>query len=386
MKIKYILYTFMLFLFLNSGSTGTVFSADLSIPTMELITRADFSGSVPEITSRGKVVIDLTGGYKFGGNLSLGFDSSDLSYSSADISDYDNSSSDLANYLSNQTYLTFQAAEITLRDVLAGGTAITYFIGKTNVLCSGDDFPRIFGSYPIATRYRGYLYFPSNEFDGIHRINGTGMKIATTWGSDNNLTSFYLYKDGYLPDTYFSSDIRTMFNFNSLKIESFAGSTFPYGSAGLFRGGFLLHYRSGDIGEFLAQIGVPQWDPSASFEIDNLFFLFEPRINFNMFSIILTLFWHPGYYLQQQTVDTGTSNVHLNFMFGDLSKSPLAGGIESSVTFDSNSADSQFNIVATPYVSAITAGVIWNFMVNINLFPFTLNDMFEGIIGIKAEF
>ncbi len=386
MKRKYFFYALVILLFSGRGNISSVFAADISIPSMELITRADFNGFIPDITTRGKVRIELTGGYKFGGGLSLGFDTSDLSYSSEDISSYSTTVPDLAEYLSHQTYLTFQAARITLRDVFSKTTSLTYFIGNDDTFCSGDDFPRLFGSYPVATHFRGYLYFPSNEFDGIHRVNGTGVKVSTMWNSETNLTSFYLYKDGYLKGNHFSTDLRTLFNFNNMKLEGFIGATYPEGTYGTYRGGILFDYRPGDVGAFMAQVGVPLWDPAASFGINRLFFLFEPRINFNIFSIILTLFWHPGYYLQQPAVDTGSSNVHLNVMLGDLSKTPVAGGIESSITFDSSASFNQFSIVATPYLRTVVSGSILNFMLNINLFPFTPASMFEGVIGIKAAF
>ncbi len=362
-----------------------IFSADLSVPEMEIITRADFSESLPVITSRGKVILDLKGGYKLGGKLSLGFDSNDLSYSTETASNNSSTVGDLASYIDNQTFLSFQSAQIILRNIFTETTSLTYFIGKADTFCSGDDFPRIFGTYPIATRYRGYLYFPGNEFDGLYTAKGTGIKLTSSWGDGNYLASAYLYKDGYLTNV-FSSDFRVLFNFPNLKLETFAGATFPTGTYGLYRGGFLLNYRAGETGEFMAQIGVPVWEPDKAFDIDRLFFLFEPRINFNPVSIILTLFWQPGYYEQEQLATTGSSNVHLNFMIGDLEKSPLSGGIESSVTFDLANISNQFTYVMTPYISAITSGVLWNFMININLFPFTPADMFEGVIGIKAEF
>lgn len=386
MKLKFTFYLLLFGFISGFWSTETVFAADISIPEMELITRANFSAPVPEITSRGKVLLDLSGGYKFSGNLALGFDSSDLSYSSADINSYTSSAANLADYLSHQTYISFQSAQVTLRDIFSKTSSFSYFIGKTDTFCSGDIFPDFFGTYPVATLYRGYTYFPSNDFNGIYRVNGTGFKLATTWGTKTNQTSFYLYKDGYLSGNYLSGDIWSVFNFKSLKLESFFGATFPNGLYGIYRGGVLLNYKAGDVGDFMAQIGVPMWDPNAAFDINRLFFLFEPRIHFNLFSLILTLFWHPGYYLQQKAIDTGTSNVHLNFMLGDLTKTPFAGGVEGTVTFNSSSSTNQFSIVATPYLSAITSGSILNLMLNINLFPFTLTNMFEGVIGIKAAF
>ncbi len=370
----------------GAGVTETAFAADISVPTMELITRVPFKNFTPEITTRGKVTIDLTGGYKLGGSLSLGFDSPDLSYSSADITAYDDTSENLANYISHQTYLTLQTAKITIRNIFSKTTSLSYFIGKNDILCSGEDFPRLFGSYSIATLFRGYLYFPIYDFDGIHRINGTGIELTSRWNSQTNLTSFYLYKDGYLEGDYFSGDIRTMFNYNNFKFEGFIGSTFPDGKYGIYRGGVLLNYKSGDTGEFMAQVGVPLWNPEESFGIDRLFFLFEPRINFNFYSIILTLFWHPGYYLQEPIPNSETSNVHLNFMIGDLSKTLVSGGLQSSVTLNSSSATDQFTVIATPYISTVVSGSTLNFMLNINLFPFSSDSMFEGIIGIKAAF
>ena len=361
-------------------------AADLNVPNMELITRSSFDTGIPVLTTRGKVDLRMSGGYKLGGSLTLGFDSADLGYSNADINEYDGSSELLAEYLSNQTYLLFQSAEITIRDLFSTPTELTYFTGATDVLCSGDDFPSFFGSVPIATRYRGYLYFPDNEFDGIHRINGTGFKLSSTFGSERIITSAYVYEDGYLGNGHFSSDLRALFNFDKIKLEGFFGASFPAASVGLYRAGFLFYYSPGTTGEFFAQIGVPQWDPGESFDIDRLFFLFEPRIKLNPVTIILTLFWHPGYYLQEETPDLGSSDVHINFMIGDPEISTFSGGLEGSVTFDSSASSDQFGVVVSPYISAITSGVIWNIMLNTNLFPYSLNDMFEGVISVKAEF
>ena len=169
-------------------------------------------------------------------------------------------------------------------------------------------------------------------------------------------------------------------------MEAFLGASFPASSYGLYRGGFLFYYSPGTTGEFLAQVGVPQWNPAEEFTIDRLFFLFEPRIKLNPVTIILTLFWHPGYYLQEVTPDLGSSDVHINFMIGDPEISTFSGGLEGSVTYNSSAISDRFGVVVSPYISAITSGVIWNIMLNTNLFPFSVNDMFEGVISVKAEF
>ncbi len=373
-------------IFLILISSFHLYAADLDVPNMELITRSSFDTGIPVLLTRGKVDLRMNGGYKLGGSLTLGFDSADLGYSSADIDDYDNNAQDLATYLSNQTYLQFQSAEIIIRNLFSSPTDLTYFTGATDVLCSGAEFPDLFGSVSVATRYKGYLYFPENEFNGIHRINGTGLKVSTTFGSEKNLTSVYIYEDGYLGNSHFSSDIRTLFSFDKIKLEGFLGASFPAASAGLYRGGCLFYYSPGTAGEFFAQIGVPQWDPGKTFDIDRLFFLFEPRIKLNPLTIILTLFWHPGYYLQDATIDSGSSDIHINFMLGDPEKSTFSGGLEGSTTFNPSALTDQFGVIVSPYISAVTSGVIWNIMLNTTLLPYSLNDMFEGIISVKAEF
>lgn len=366
-------------------SSFNLFAADLDIPNMELITRSSFDTGVPVLLTRGKVDLRMSGGYKLGGSLTLGFDSADLSYSNTEL-DPAAGTSDIVTYLSNQTYLQFQSAEIIIRDLFSTPTNLTYFTGATDVLCSGDDFPDLFGSVPVATRYRGYLYFPENEFDGIHRINGTGFKLSSTFGSDRIITSAYIYEDGYLGNGHFSSDLRVLFNFDKIKLEGFLGASFPASSIGLYRGGFLFYYSPGTTGEFFAQVGVPQWNPTEAFDIDRLFFLFEPRIKLDPVTIILTLFWHPGYYLQEETLNTGSSDVHINFMIGNPETSTFSGGLEGGVTFNSSAVTDQFGVVVSPYISAVTSGVIWNIMLNTTLLPYSLSDMFEGVISVKAEF
>lgn len=361
-------------------------AADLEIPKMELITRADIGPATPVLLTRGKIDLKISGGYKLGGSLVLGFDSSDLGYSNTTLDPATEDAESIATYLNNQTYLQFQSAQVTIRDLFSTPTEFTYFTGKADVLCSGDDFPNLFGSVPVATRYRGYLYFPDNEFDGIHTINGTGLKISTTFGSERIISSAFIYEDGYMGSGHFSSDIRTLFNFDKIKMESFIGATFPASDYGLYRGGLLFYYNPGTTGEFLAQVGVPQWNPAESFTIDRLFFLFEPRIKLNPVTVIFTLFWHPGYYLQTTTADSGSADVHINFMIGEPEISTFSGGLEGSVTFNSSAPSDQFGIKVSPYVSAITSGVIWNIMLNTELFPYSLEDMFEGVISVKAEF
>ncbi len=384
-------------------------AADLTVPRLELLTRGSWdenSGSVI-LLNEGNASIDISGGYKFGGSLSIGFESSNLGNANVDAGDVvtgggtaptnANNIDALAAYLDETTFLKFIGAEIEYRELFGKpDTSLSWFIGETDTFCSGEIFPLQFATYPVATRYRGKRYFTSG-FDGIHTVNGTGVKVDTAWGTDWNRSSFYLYQDGYIGQDptanvkqgIFSFDGRSAFNFQSLKIEAFAGASFPTAAAGLYRGGFLFHYNPGIAGEFLAEIGVPRWAAPDPFSIGDFYFLFEPRIHIDPLTVILTLFWQPNYYLQATTTEGESADIHINFLFGDSPDSRVSGGFETSFVVNTDyvtSGEDQFEIVTTPYFSLSTSGVSWNFALDVNLLPFDLATMFTGIISIKAVF
>jgi hypothetical protein len=368
-------------------------AADLTIPELELVSRGFWNGSAVEFVTRGQSEIRVSGGYKFGGSLSFGFESGDLSYSGDQPPDYNDYGAspdayltDLSPYLGNNTYLEFQGAQIVYRDLLPG-TDLTYFTGRNDRFASGELFPDYFGSTPLASRFQGFLYFPENAYRGIHTVNGTGVELSSSFGTEWSRSALYLYQDGYLGSGIYSTDLSYAMDVGELKLESFLGGTFPVQSYGAYRAGMLFYYRPSERGEFFAQVGVPYWTPPDLFRIDNIYFLFEPRVHFDPVSIILTLFWHPAYYLMQSTGELGSADIHLNFLIGDPTENPITGGIETNFTIDTTTSFAQdFGIVTTPYLSAVTSGVVWNFMLNVQLVPYSLSTMFEGIIGVKAEF
>src|SRR6056297_3854827 len=102
---------------------GAGFAADLTIPELELISRGSWQQDSLILSTRGRTELQVSGGYKFGGSLLLGFESENLGYAGRDApvrSDYtsevefDNA---LTTYLDNQTTLQFQGAQITYRDL-----------------------------------------------------------------------------------------------------------------------------------------------------------------------------------------------------------------------------------------------------------------------------
>ena len=344
---------------------------------MELITRGYFDSGRFVLGTRGEVDFEIAGGYKVGGRIALGIESDSL----ADIS--------------LPTFVQFKAASVTARSLFSAPLDLTYFVGEHDVFANGSTFVKDYGTVPIATEYSGYMYFPTGvRYDGLYTPNGMGLEISTNsdlW--EHCIVSGYIYQDSYLTDLngqpgYFSADIRTLVNYEQFKFEGFFGLSFPVSWAGIYRAGLLFFYNPGPVGEFLMQVGIPRWDPTLDpFSINLFYFLFEPRLHFDIFSIILTLFWHPEYYNQQTTGELGSADINAKFRFGDLDKSPFAGGLETTALFRSPSTGlDQFSFIASPFFSAVTGGVIWNIKLNVRVFPIEFPEMLEAFIGVKAEF
>lgn len=367
----------LLCLIIILGIGGAAGAADLIVPSMELITRGYVDTGRFVLGTRGKIDFEIAGGYKVGGRIALGIESDSL----ADIS--------------LPTFVQFKAASVTARNLFSNTINLTYFVGEHDVFADGNTFVKDYGTVPIATDYSGYMYFPTGvQYNGLYTPTGMGLEIATSpelW--DRFSLSGYFYQDSYLTDLYgqagyFSGDIRALVNLEQFKLEGFIGISFPGAWAGLYRAGLLFFYNPGQIGEFLMQVGIPRWDPVLDpFSINLFYFLFEPRLHFDIFSIILTLFWHPEYYNQQSTGELGSADINANFRFGDLDKSPVMGGLETTALFSPPAAGTdQFRFIVSPYFSAVTAGVIWNIKLNVRVFPVEFPEMLEAFIGVKAEF
>ena len=353
-------------------SFSFVSAADLLVPTMEMITRGYVDASSFILDTRGTFELAIAGGYKIGGNIMVSIDSDDLAS------------------LSNPPTLAFKSAHVIARNLFTIPVNLSYFVGEYETFGNGDVFFKQFGSIPVASKYRGYLYFPEGtRYDGIYNPAGTGIELETSQTLFENLQlSGYIYQDSYLGKGYYSTDLRTILNLELIKLEGFIGYSFPLSQYGYFRGGLLFYYNTGIGGEFLMQVGVPLWDPSTDpFSINLFYFFFEPRVHFNIFSIIITLFWHPAYYQQQTTGELGNADVNINFRAGDLVKNPYAGGLETTLKFQTaDTSTEQIALVVSPYFSSVTTGIIWTFKLNLHIVPFNVSEMFEGFIGVKAEF
>lgn len=365
-----------------------LFAADLTVSKMELIT----TGSVDEDTfvldTFGEIDIDIQGGYKLGGSLSLGIESDSIGPPSESLEDGD-TDQDIITYLNRTSFLFLKSAKVTVRDAFYSPINISYFTGEIDTFGNGDIFPGYFGSSRVASLFRGRFYFPESVvYDGLYTINGTGLQVETDFGRPWNLLSIYSYQDNYLGPGHFTSDLRWTVDRDFFKLDAFAGGSFPYGDYGMYHGGILIGLSASERGEFFAQVGVPRLSPGeVDMDIGLFYFLFEPRIHFGHGSLIFTFFSHPGYYKEyvlSGTDETGEMHTNINLQFGKPEVSPLAGGIEGTIHYND---DSDIDGVLSPYLSFITSGAVWNLKFSWVATEFNdVSQMFYAFIGVRAEF
>jgi len=396
----------LLILLFASGAYG----AELQVSHLEMASYGSMEEDEFLLFSIARADISVLGGYKYGGLLRLSFNSKDLekalTYSRTDI-DYIETPfvtaleyNLLADRLNNSSTLGFELAKVSVREIFSLPLEVSYFIGNTDTFCSGDEFPLRFGTNPIASSFRGFAYFPGGingnpayQYDGIHQISGTGLSAALT-ASDSVIPILYLYQDANFIDSLgmpergrYSADMRILINRNLVKLEAFAGGTLPYGDYGVYRGGLLAFFSTGSGADFMAQIGVPYWEGGSDFSVDNLYFMFEPRLNFGFSAIYVTLFYHPRFYQQIENVEEqGATDVNVKLLLGDINKHRTEGGIETTISLYPKHDDT-FSVRVSPFVSAVTDGVRWDLKLRID--PLSYEDpmeMFESYIGVRTAF
>jgi hypothetical protein len=381
-------------------------AADLRVDQLELLTHGalnDSSGAF-EVGSRLYFDLSMEGGDKFAGLLRMDFLNGNIE-NALTLAEQKASATNLVEKLDALTSPRLRTVAVTARSILGLPINLSYFVGNLDTFCSGDDFTSLFGSVPFSTDLRGPMVYPEGVggnpnlwFDGIYAVNGTGFRFATTPKlSSSSVSYLYVYQDSNIGPGSWSGDLRFLFNSPSAKAELFAGGT-TGGTYGLYRGGLLFYAASGSVGEFLAQTGVTRWDPTEKFTLDDLYFLFEPRINFGIAQAAFTVFFHPAWYLQKDYRSLGEQNAMdtaFNLRFGHIAKSGSEGGLQTLLAFrppqagtTTGSDTPTLAVDTSPYYSVISGGVRWDFKLDLRVFPFPRHwyGMFRPFIGLKTSY
>ena len=375
--------------FLAVWLSGPLFSADIRVPRLELMSRAFLDEDVFRLTTRVDLEMALEGGYKFGADVGFRFQNQRIEEPSELTGPpYDDDEVERINALFNNT-LRFQYARATTREVFGAPLDLIYFTGSIDRFASGREFERRFATRPFASEYAGFRYFPDGvQYDGIHAVRGTGLQLRGPIGSDRWSADLYLYQDEQIRPGVFSGDGRVLFNHPQVKIETFVGATFPEAAAGVYRGGMLLFLDSGVGGEFLAQVGLPYWAPDGSgddLSLDDFFIMIEPRVRLDSFGIFLTLFWHPAFYEQRPTGEEGSLDLNMKLLIGNPFTGGAYGGIDNTIQFTPE-GDEQVELSLSPFLRVATSGVLWDMTLRAKVYPFDLTDAIQAFFGIRTEF
>lgn len=387
------------------------FAAELSVPSLEMASTGTITNGTFGLSSIAQADIALAGGYKYGGLLRLAFTSRDLEktlgYGRTSIdpitaaptaSDYNA----LLDRFNNLAALQFRLAKVSARQPFELPIEMSYFIGYSDTFCSGDDFPLLFGSAPIGTEFKGFAYFPQGiggnpayQYNGIHEAIGTGFQFSLL-ALKNIIPMLYLYQDSaFINETTgipesgrYSGDVRVLLNSQYVKFEAFAGATFPYGDFGMYRGGLLAYFSTGMGADFLAQVGIPGWESGTDLKVDNLYFLFEPRLAIGLFALHFTLFYHPVRYLQLVNAEErGATDINAKLLIGDIYKYRVQGGLESTLNLRSSTASSSFALRISPFISAVTEGIRWDLKIRVDPLKYTQPlEMADIFIGVRTAY
>lgn len=378
-----------------------LFAANVVVDNLELVSYGNYdvaTGKFP-VTSRLAFDLSVGGGEKFAGLLRLSYLSTQVESDLATVQGTLPATATIANLITraNAPGLGLKTVAVTAKRIAGLPLDAEYFLGTLDTFCSGDDFVTLFGASPFATELRGPLVYPEGitdnptvSWDGIYSVYGTGARLGWTTG-DRSHAYFYVYQDSNLGTGTgdWSSDLRGLIDFGTIKLESFVGGSWdPSHADGIYRGGLLFHVAPGNLGEFFAQMGVPEWDPTTGFDVNDIFFLFEPRVGFGSSGqLALSVFYHPAYYQQKPTGEGGALDVGFNLRFGRLADSGMQGGIESFLKFRPI-ANQPLTASLSPYYEAILSGVAWSFKLGMNLFPIpsAWYGIFQPFVGVKTSF
>jgi hypothetical protein len=398
-----------LFFALTALAPGALQATDLRVDDLELLSHGvyDQSSASFDVSSRLFFALSMEGGDKFSGQLKLDFLNSDIekamSLANTSLNPLPSTAtnSQLANSINNLISPQLQTVSVTAKSVFALPLDLAFFVGQMDNFCSGDDFTALFGTAPFSTDLRGPMVYPNGVggnpnvwFDGIYQPNGTGFRLSTTPKfSSESVGYMYLYQDSDVGQGTWSGDLRYSVNFPLVKTDLFVGAT-TGSSMGLYRGGLLFYATTGNVGEFFAQMGVTRLDPAQGFSINDVFFLFEPRIRFGSAAqAVITLFYHPTWYDQvDYTSEQGALDAAFDLRFGHIAERGSQGGLQTLIEFRPETTDPvnipNLAVDTSPYYSIITGGVRWDFKLDVRVFPLpsAWYGMFGPYIGLKTSY
>lgn len=391
----------------------TANSAEITVPKLELASRGWVSDGEFAVSSRLSADLALSGGYKYSFLMGFSLEAPDLARAFAyrdfnfsplpggatvDVAEYNDLVDHVNDRLNNQAYIGLRVAKATVRELFGLPLELSYFAGADNSFCTGEEISSRYGLPPFGSDFGGFFYFPEGiggspgrRYDGIYGVRGTGFSLSLTkWAFVTPMA--YLYYDFashgnyYSAGSLYSGDLRVLFCRNWLRMEVFGGISFNKSLDTELRGGLMAHF-SGKGVAFFAQAGIPGFIWGEKFSIDNLFFLFEPRLQYGLFGMHISFFYHPVVYCHIITPEErGKANVNLKFLIGKAELGP-AGGIELGAGIKINGINEDFDFLVSPFFSFLSGGLRWDTKVRVRPLEFkTPEKIVDFFIGVRTAF
>ena len=398
-------------LILWSGfASAPIWAARIFVPELELFLRArlfdDNSSFQPQLETLANLKIDIEASDKIGAKIRLGH-SGNISRKIA-----------VGGQLINQL-ISLDLISLTVGEPFETPLYVELFSGQHDKIGSGDDFERLFNVDGVTSFFRGYLYFNENAlYDALHTIDGTGLVLASEFGSDFASARLYLYKDTptyrlvssgsgsnstvtaqELDTGSYSADLRTMFDADRVQIDFYVGATFNTIENSLLplplyslRTGLMANFGLDELFQFFVHVGVPYLVELEKGELNNLSIshlqiLAEPRFNIgDVFGLHLTFLATPFRYNNRIYSDPGVS-INAKLFFGSYNAELGRGGFDIRTNFDSSFAFENLSVI--PFFGFTAGGIVWDLGGNFQVIPLNLNQFLSSLnitISAKAVF
>jgi hypothetical protein len=366
---------------ITAGQAG---AAEIGIPDLEMDTWGRVENGEFVLSTFFSADIALTEGGKYAFLLGFSLDAGDI--------------------VNKGAFPGFRVARATAKDVFGLPLDFSYFFGESDNFCTGDDFPVLFGTSPFGTAFRGFFYFPrgiggnpERRYRGIYGVRGTGINLTLKkW--DILVPTLYIYQD-FADSTIFldppqppgsgkalySGDLRLLFCYSWLRIETFGGVSIDAEFNRSIRGGLMAHFAGNDV-EFFIQGGVPGFTWGEEFSIDNVFFLIEPRLRLGNFGVNMSFFYHPVEYIHVRTgEERGMADLNIKFLVGNPD-SGISGGIETGGELKIDDL-SYYQLYVSPFAALIYGGLRWDLRIRIKPLEYkNPQKMAEIFLGVRTAF
>ena len=410
-RVRAAIVTGVLFVVLGaSNATPRLWAARVFVPELELFLRVSpFSTDgqfLPSLDTMATIRVDVEASDKLGATIRLGHAGN---FSQKIV---------LGNQVINQL-ISVELISLTVGKPFESPVYIGIFSGVYDKIGSGDDFQRIFNIDGIGSFYRGYRYFDAATlYDAMHTIDGTGLVVASEFGSNFISARLYLYKD---TPTYelitgsdntvtateidtgaYSTDFRAMFDADRLQLDIYVGATFntifdltdptQISPGYSVRTGIMANFGINELFQLFMHFGVPyiveiERASFTNISISHFQILLEPRFNIeDSFGLHLTFLVRPLTYNNDPYGDPGV-DLNAKVFFGSYAAEFGRGGFDTRIEFGSDFSFEGVRVI--PFFGFTAGGVVWDLGIDFPILPFDANRFLSNLnvtVGAKTSF